>query len=74
MEDRGVREEKKSVISMGNIYAQKRGLIVIVRREAFVYTAQRERRKKRSNKVCMRTRHRVTPERMAQVKVSKDEK
>ena len=48
-------------------------MTVIVSWEAVIQRAQGESRKERSKKVCMRS-HRVTPEEMAQVKVSKEEK
>ena len=47
---------------------------MIVRREAVVQTAQGESMKKKSEKVCLRRRHRVTPEGMMQVKVSKEKR
>ena len=49
-------------------------MTVIVRWDTVVQTAQVESREERSNKVCMRRSHRVTPEGMTQVKVSKEEK
>ena len=56
-----------------DIYAGKGGsLIVIVSCEAVIQTAQRQCREERSYKLCVRS-HRVKPEGMVQVKVSKEE-
>ena len=49
-----------------DIYAGKGGsLTVIVRWEAVIQTTQGECRDDRSNKVCVRRSHRVTPEGIA---------